>query len=46
MVAAWRWDRDDQFPNGKRTGQELLGALRAGPPWPALDVVMSRASVL
>jgi len=46
MVAAWRWDRDDQFPNGKRAGQELLGALRAGPPWPALDVVMSRASVL
>jgi len=40
MVAAWRWDRDDQLPNGKRAGQELLGALRAGPPWPALDVVM------
>src|ERR1043166_5119483 len=35
MVAAWRWDRDDQLPNGKRAGQELLGALRAGPPWPA-----------
>ncbi len=39
MVAAWRWDPDDQFPNGKRAGQELLGALRAGPPWPSLDVV-------
>ena len=24
MVAAWRWDPDDQFPNGKRAGQELL----------------------
>ena len=39
MVAAWRWDPDDQFPNGKRAGQELLGALRAGQPWPSLDVV-------
>src|SRR5919199_1262808 len=43
MVAAWRWDRDDEFPQGRRAGQELLGALRAGPPWPALDVVMHRA---
>jgi Phosphotransferase enzyme family len=40
MVAAWRSDRDDQLPHGKRAGQELLDALRAGPPWPALDVVM------
>ena len=40
MVAAWRWDRDDQFPNGLRAGTELLNALRAGPPWPPLDVVM------
>jgi Phosphotransferase enzyme family len=45
MVAAWRWDLDDQLPNGKRAGQELLGALRAGPPWPALDVVMHPARV-
>jgi hypothetical protein len=45
MVAAWRWDPDDQLPNGKRAQQELLGALRAGPPWPALDVVMHRARV-
>jgi Phosphotransferase enzyme family len=43
MVAAWRWDPDDQLPNGKRAGQELLGAVRAGPPWPALDVVTHRA---
>jgi thiamine kinase-like enzyme len=42
MVAAWRWDLDDQLPNGKRAGQELLGALRAGPPWPSLNVVWSR----
>jgi hypothetical protein len=42
MVAAWRWDPDDQLPNGNRAGQELLRALRAGPPWPSLDVVWSR----
>jgi Phosphotransferase enzyme family len=45
MVAAWRWDLDDQLPNGERAGQELLGALRAGPPWPTLDVVTQRARV-
>ena len=39
MVAAWRWDRDDQFPNGRRAGRELLSALREGPPWPTLDAV-------
>jgi aminoglycoside phosphotransferase (APT) family kinase protein len=42
MVAAWRWDAGDQFPNGRRAGQDLIGALRTGPPWPALDVVMRR----
>jgi thiamine kinase-like enzyme len=42
MVAAWRWDPGDQFPNGQRAARELLGALREGPPWPALDVVMRR----
>jgi hypothetical protein len=40
MVAAWRWDPGDQFPDGQRAGRELLRALREGPPWPALDVVM------
>ncbi len=39
MVATWRFDPGDQFPNGQRAGQELLSALREGPPWPALDVV-------
>jgi hypothetical protein len=43
MVAAWRWDQDDQLPNGERARHELLGAIRAGPPWPALDVVSARA---
>jgi hypothetical protein len=44
MVAAWRWDPGDQFPNGQRAARELLSALREGPPWPALDVVMRRRS--
>ena len=42
MVAAWRWDPGDQFPNGQRAGRELLRALREGPPLPALDIVMRR----
>lgn len=29
MVAAWRWDRDDQFPNSRQMGDELLSQLRA-----------------
>ena len=29
MVAAWRWDREDRFPNGRRMGEELLGRIRA-----------------
>jgi hypothetical protein len=42
MVAAWRWERGDQFPNGRRFGEELLRALRAGPPWPTLDAISKR----
>jgi len=42
MVAAWRRDPGDQFPNGQRAARELVSALRNGPPWPALDVVMRR----
>jgi hypothetical protein len=42
MVAAWRWDAGDQFPNGPRVARELVGTLRKGPPWPALDVLMRR----
>jgi Phosphotransferase enzyme family len=42
MVAAWRWDPGDQLPNGQRAARDLLRALREGPPWPALDVVMRR----
>ena len=40
MVAAWRWDPGDQFPDRQRAARALLSALRLGPPWPPLDVVM------
>ena len=28
MVTTWRWDRDDQFPDGRRLGIEWLGRIR------------------
>lgn len=28
MITAWRWDRDDEFPDGRRLGVEWLGRLR------------------
>jgi hypothetical protein len=40
MVAAWRWDVGDEFPDRERAGRVMLSALRAGPPWPTLDAVM------
>jgi aminoglycoside phosphotransferase (APT) family kinase protein len=42
MVAAWRWDLGDEFPDRPRAARALLSALREGPPWPPLDVVMRR----
>jgi Phosphotransferase enzyme family len=42
MVAAWRWDPGDQFPDKQRAARALLSALRLGPPWPTLDAVMRR----
>jgi hypothetical protein len=42
MVAAWRWDLGDQFPNGQRAARELVKALREGPPYPTPDVIMRR----
>jgi Phosphotransferase enzyme family len=45
MVAAWRFEPDDDFPHGQRAARALLGALHEGPPWPALDAVMRRAGV-
>lgn len=29
MITVWRWDRDDEFPNGRRLGTEWLAQLRA-----------------
>jgi aminoglycoside phosphotransferase (APT) family kinase protein len=29
MITTWRWDRDDQFPNGRQLGTEWLRQLRA-----------------
>jgi len=29
MMAAWRWDRDDHLPNGRRLGTEWLSQIRA-----------------
>ncbi|WP_330242117.1 phosphotransferase enzyme family protein [Streptomyces sp. NBC_00525] len=46
MVAAWRWELGDQFPNGRRFGEEFLRLLRNGPPWPTLDTVAGRVDGL
>ncbi|UBU18132.1 phosphotransferase [Nonomuraea gerenzanensis] len=29
MITTWRWDRDDQLPDGRRLGMEWLGQIRA-----------------
>lgn len=39
MVAAWRWDVRDEFPNGDQHGRDILTLLREGPPWPALGAL-------
>ncbi len=39
MVAAWRLDPDDRLPGGSQAARELLAALRAGPPYPALSAI-------
>ena len=39
MVAAWRWDAGDQFPNGRRWAEEFVSTLRQGAPWPSLDAM-------
>lgn len=36
MIAAWRWDARDQFPDGRQAGRDILTLLRRGAPWPAL----------
>jgi len=39
MVAAWRWDIRDEFPNGHQHGRDILTLLRQGPPWPTLGAL-------
>ena len=39
MVAAWRWDARDEFPNGHDYGRAILQVLREGPPWPPISAV-------
>jgi Ser/Thr protein kinase RdoA (MazF antagonist) len=39
MVAAWRWDVRDEFPDGHQHGRQILTLLGQGPPWPALGVL-------
>jgi thiamine kinase-like enzyme len=37
MITTWRWDRDDQLPNGRRLGTEWLSQIRAALNRNALD---------
>ena len=37
MITTWRWDRDDQLPNGRQLGTEWLSQIRAAPDRSALD---------
>jgi hypothetical protein len=30
MITTWRWERDDDLPNGRTLGIEWLAELRAG----------------
>lgn len=39
MVASWRWDRSDEYPDGLQMGRTLVQALRGGPPWPSLATI-------
>nr|WP_238412446.1 phosphotransferase [Saccharothrix deserti] len=41
MVAAWRWDLRDEFPDGHQHGRNILSLLRQGPPWPALGALVA-----
>jgi hypothetical protein len=29
MIIAWRWDRDDQLPDGRRLAEEWTAQIRA-----------------
>ena len=38
MVTTWRWDRDDQLPNGRQLGTEWLSQMRAALDRDGLDI--------
>jgi hypothetical protein len=38
MITTWRWDRGDQFPNGRQLGTEWLSQLRAALDRKGLDI--------
>ncbi len=38
MTTTWRWNRDDQLPNGRQLGQEWLGQMRSALDRHGLDV--------
>ena len=42
MIAAWRWEAVDEFPNRRYWRHAFLRALREGPPWPTLDTMTKR----
>lgn len=42
MVAAWRWDAGDEFPDRRYWRHAFLRALREGPPWPTSDTMTQR----
>jgi hypothetical protein len=42
MVAAWRWDARDEFPDGRQWAHDFVSTLRQGPPWPSLDAMTRR----
>jgi Ser/Thr protein kinase RdoA (MazF antagonist) len=42
MVAAWRWDSRDEFPEGRQHGEAIVALLRKGPPWPTLGALNPR----
>jgi thiamine kinase-like enzyme len=38
MIATWRWDREDQFPDGRRLAHQWLDRLRATVDRAGLDI--------
>ena len=38
MISTWRWDRDDQLPNGRQLGLEWLSQIRAALDRNGLDI--------